>query len=1635
MKKRIFVFLITLITSFVLFACQNNLSETEIEAILNEASLTIVIPQSVSDNVTLVEQLNYQDYDITVTWVSSNISYLTNSGVITRPTFLQEDQIVILTATFMLMDFSIQKTYQITIFALPEEVVTTYVITFNTNGGTPLSSIEGIEYNSILSAPTPPIKEGFIFDGWYKDASFLTVWNFITDTVTFNVTLHAKWIAVQNQTYTVTFESNGGSLVSAISNIESNQSIDEPLTPSKTNHQFNGWYKDSTLNDPWNFSSDSVTENLTLYAKWEEIQPEKYSVTFESNGGSIITSIVDIEAGTKIVKPSDPSRDDFDFKGWFLDQGLESEFNFETIISENLTLYAKWEEVIVIVEGTPITSALDFNTIVTTHNSSGVFYLANDIDFSQHTWIYTSFNFKGTINGNGKTLSNLTINGGDRSGVFTRVNAATIYNLTLDNVHVISTGRAGILVGEVDGTNVKIHDIRIINSSVKGNSSNGVGGLIGYTKNGFIVDVNNIVIEDTTVENTNTGAGGLIGRTATGIITIEDIQLKNVSVQATNRVGGIYGHLSGTIELSIDRAVLDIDLVGGSYLGGIIGFNEVDAITEARNIYITGSMTSTGSNLGHITGEKNIQAIENIYAVSFQITGTLNKHNLASEFVLHSTDSINQDWWADHLASFTVNSSWFYQEQMFNLKGSYIPSNSIAVTLVLSHGLDNQMVYVKENTVMSEPIDPVQYGFEFVGWYIDELYTTDYQFTNIISSPITLYAKWEALPTYNVTIGGQVQVIVENEFAVSPEDPVILGKIFEGWFMDSEPFDFNTPITNNLTIEARFTDAILYTITFDSLGGSFVSPLDFYENQKILELPKPELDLYRFSNWYLDANLTVLFNQDYLESSITLYAKYALLGEVIFEEDFDYSIGTHLGTTDWTEVKAGTAVIENAQTLKLTEQALEATYEQIIPSLIDGRYVLVFDFMQGVGGAAFTIEMIHNTERVLTVGANRANRYTYRNQDGSETAVNATIMSVTPNQYHQAIIIFDTAYDTYKYFIKVNDQLFEVTPAGGIGFASDLDITKIRIRIVGHQNVASLDPTTYLKNILIESSSETENGKSSFDPEAPIDFEALVEDIYNQLSIPFANDIRSNILLPLSVSNVGITWQSSNLDVITNSGIVSRHETDDIHVSLTATISKAGFTRVKEIEVLVKSQTAAVSFDIADYQLTGFALGHLSIPNLVEGQPGYYVVNNEIEFMNAINAENSSSLGTTAARIIEIRADLNLGYLEMTNQYGTIRNLEAHATPKMHPILKQTGVGKIVIQDRDGSNSKYHEGLVIFSENGHTIKHAAFSIKRSNNIVIRNLKFDELWEWDEATKGDYDSNDWDYFTLDTINGIWFDHIELGKAYDGLIDFKAGSNLEATVKNATFSYMKLVFEPNSFIQAQFDYLETNRLSYSYYNAMRNAGMSMHEIMELNSFQKKGFLLGGSSLRVGNVFTLTIYNSYIKNLQDRFPRLRGGDVHLFNNVYDATEVYEMRNHVREVYPTLFAQSIYNRQLTNQALVTTENGAILMENSIIYGVTQVIKSNQVSADHPTMTGKYKVIDSLFVLGDYTFFGSSEDSDTPFIRANSEPILPFSWTTITELPYSNHKLVSINVLEEYLEEAILGATSESFDWLSLNG
>lgn len=76
--------------------------------------------------------------------------------------------------------------------------------------------------------------------------------------------------------HTVNFNTNGGSTVASITQYH-NLKITAPVSPTKADVIFGGWYKDTGLTTPWDFATDVVTEDITLYAKWND---PRQSITF-----------------------------------------------------------------------------------------------------------------------------------------------------------------------------------------------------------------------------------------------------------------------------------------------------------------------------------------------------------------------------------------------------------------------------------------------------------------------------------------------------------------------------------------------------------------------------------------------------------------------------------------------------------------------------------------------------------------------------------------------------------------------------------------------------------------------------------------------------------------------------------------------------------------------------------------------------------------------------------------------------------------------------------------------------------------------------------------------------------------------------------------------------------------------------------------------------------------------------------------------------------------------------------------------------------------------------------------------------------------------------------------------------------
>jgi len=152
---------------------------------------------------------------------------------------------------------------------------TRHTLSFDSNEGSSVDSISLIKYGAKATKPTDPTRTGFDFGGWYKESTLTNSWVFTKDTVKEDRALYAKWIP---RTFTVSFERNGGSSVSAQTNVLYGTTITEPTAPTKAGYDFDGWYKESGFVNAWTFSTDPITENRTLYAKWTARTDTTYKV-------------------------------------------------------------------------------------------------------------------------------------------------------------------------------------------------------------------------------------------------------------------------------------------------------------------------------------------------------------------------------------------------------------------------------------------------------------------------------------------------------------------------------------------------------------------------------------------------------------------------------------------------------------------------------------------------------------------------------------------------------------------------------------------------------------------------------------------------------------------------------------------------------------------------------------------------------------------------------------------------------------------------------------------------------------------------------------------------------------------------------------------------------------------------------------------------------------------------------------------------------------------------------------------------------------------------------------------------------------------------------------------------------------
>ena len=241
-------------------------------------------------------------------------------------------------------------TQAVTLFA---KWTTTAEFDLNYEGAEVLAPIE-VQDRGYLTQPNEPEREGFTFEGWYKDIDGNDPWNFDTDPVTEPTTLYAKW-AEEGEEGKDKVDCSQGVMIWSVNGGQSNNGY---ALGTIVSHE-DKFYRCKEENSMNHANTHNSPTGMLGEIYWEEVECEnggnitiKFTVTFKPNyphaGGTDI--FVEVESGQTVEQPETPALpvvegSTFTFGGWFRENTGITPWNFDTDeVTQATTLYAKWIE-------------------------------------------------------------------------------------------------------------------------------------------------------------------------------------------------------------------------------------------------------------------------------------------------------------------------------------------------------------------------------------------------------------------------------------------------------------------------------------------------------------------------------------------------------------------------------------------------------------------------------------------------------------------------------------------------------------------------------------------------------------------------------------------------------------------------------------------------------------------------------------------------------------------------------------------------------------------------------------------------------------------------------------------------------------------------------------------------------------------------------------------------------------------------------------------------------------------------------------------------------------------------------------------------------------------------------------------
>lgn len=215
----------------------------------------------------------------------------------------------------------------------------TYQITLHHNDNTTDTTTIDVVFGEPINLPIVSYT-GHVIVAYFENSTLTTL--FEAETMpSHNLDIYIKWDLKRVRIH---LDSRCAAILDAII-VTYGETITPPPAPNNPGYAFLGWYTSTAYETPFDFSVMPEKDTIA-YARWIQ---NTYTITFNSNGGSIFTPITKY-FGETLPTLGIPVKKNHTFNGWFTDEDLTQAYNYTTMPNQNLTLYAKWtaKEVITI---------------------------------------------------------------------------------------------------------------------------------------------------------------------------------------------------------------------------------------------------------------------------------------------------------------------------------------------------------------------------------------------------------------------------------------------------------------------------------------------------------------------------------------------------------------------------------------------------------------------------------------------------------------------------------------------------------------------------------------------------------------------------------------------------------------------------------------------------------------------------------------------------------------------------------------------------------------------------------------------------------------------------------------------------------------------------------------------------------------------------------------------------------------------------------------------------------------------------------------------------------------------------------------------------------------------------------------